>query len=183
MTARDGRASGRSTRMIDSKQLSALFDAHAAGLVLYARQIVADRAAAEDVVHDVFVRLIGLPTAPDDPKAWLFRAVRNAAISQTRSTSRRRRRESGVSGARHEWFEHRVEDLIDAASAQRALESLPPQLREVVVLRIWAQLGFQQIADLLGLSVSSAFERYQTALSMMRRKLETPRCPTNSNPT
>jgi RNA polymerase sigma-70 factor (ECF subfamily) len=169
--------------MIDSKQLSALFDAHAAALVLYARQFVADAAAAEDVVHDVFVRLIALRATPDDPKAWLFRAVRNAAISQTRSVSRRRNRESDVSGARREWFEHRVDDLIDASAAQRALESLPAHLREVVVLRLWAQLGFQQIADLIGLSVSSAFERYQTALSMMRRKLETPRCPTNSNPT
>src|SRR5690348_255194 len=143
--------------MIDSKQLSALFDAHAAVLVLYARQFVPDRAHAEDVVHDVFVRLIGLPRAPDDPKAWLFRAVRNAAISQTRSISRRRKRESDVSGARRVWFEHRIDDLIDASSAQRALESLPAAQREVVVLRIWAQLGFQDIADLLELSVSSAF--------------------------
>jgi RNA polymerase sigma-70 factor (ECF subfamily) len=172
--------------MIDLTQLSTLFDAHAAVLVLYARQFVADRAAAEDVVQEVLVRLIGLSAPPHDPKAWLFRAVRNEAISQARSISRRRRREADVSSAQREWFEHRGDDLIDAGAAQRALESLPEAQREVVVLRIWGQLGFQQIADLLDLSVSSAFERYQTALAAMRRKLEMPRCPeqtTKTNPT
>src|SRR5947209_8750401 len=121
--------------MIETQQLTALFDAHAAALVLYARQFVADRAAAEDVVHDVFVRLIELPRVPVDAKAWLFRSVRNGAISTSRSASRRRKREAIVSVARREWFEQRVEDLIDAGSAQRALEALPSAQREVVVLR------------------------------------------------
>jgi len=171
--------------MIDSTQLSALFDAHAAVLVLYARQFVSDGAAAEDAVHDAFVRLIALKESPRDPKAWLCRAVRNAAISQSRSVSRRRKREAEVSNVRREWFEHRGDDLIDAGSAQRALESLAHAQREVVVLRIWARLNFQQIADLLGLSVSSAFDRYQAALSNLRRKLEIPRCPEpiKTNPT
>ena len=66
--------------MIDPDRFSALFDAHAATLVLYARQFLVDRAAAEDVVHDAFVNLLGLRGAgPSDPKAWLYRAVRNAA--------------------------------------------------------------------------------------------------------
>ena len=162
--------------MIDTRQVTGWFDAHAAALVLYARQWLRDPSQAEDVVHDVFVRLIAQPRAPEDPAAWLFRAVRNAAISASRSVFRRRRREARVGGWQREWFEHRVDDLIDANDAQIALELLDTTAREIVVLRLWAGLGFQQIAELTGCSVSTAFERYRQALRAMRQQLETGRC-------
>src|SRR5689334_3671709 len=132
--------------MIDSRLIVWWFEAHAAALVLYARQWL-DAADAEDAVHDVFVRLIAQDRLPDDPPAWLFRSVRNAAIDRSRSFFRRRRRETSVVQARPEWFEQRVEDLIDARRAEEILATLPHDQREVVVLRIWAQLGFAQIAD------------------------------------
>jgi RNA polymerase sigma-70 factor (ECF subfamily) len=152
----------------------ALFQSLAPTLVLYARQWVAS--SAEDVVHDVFVRLIEMTQSkkrlPDDPRAWLFRAVRNAAISALRSGSRRKRREGAIADASPRWFEPRVDDLIDAGEAQRVLETLSPDLREVVVLRIWGGLGFSQIADVSSVSVSTAFDRYSKALNAMKSKLE-----------
>lgn len=157
--------------MIESKLIVGWFTAHAAALVLYARQWLG-AGEAEDVVHDVFVRLIALDCAPDDAKAWLFRAVRNEAISKSRSFWRRKRRESHVSSERREWFEQRVDDLIDADAAQTALTNLTDAERETVVLRIWANMGFQEIAELVGVSVSTAFERYRTALSLMKTQLQ-----------
>src|SRR5712675_1916187 len=80
MTGRDA-ANERPATLIDPGQLARSFDAHAATLILFARQWL-ERAAAEDVVQDVFVSLMAqhrLP--PDNFKAWLFKAVRNAAIS------------------------------------------------------------------------------------------------------
>src|SRR4051794_18703198 len=164
-------------RMIESRLIVGWFEAHAAALVLYARQWL-DASAAEDVVHDVFVRLIAQPRVPDDPPAWLFRSVRNAAISASRSRGRRKRRESNVSRDRREWFETRVDDLIDAKTVEAILETLPADQREIVVLRIWAQLGFQQIAGTLGVSVSTAFEKYKLALAAVRTKLEATRWQT-----
>jgi len=157
--------------MVDYKLIVGWFETHAVALVLYARQWL-DSGEAEDVVHDVFVRLIAMQRPPHDTKAWLFRAVRNEAISKSRSFWRRKRRESNVSRDRREWFEHRVEDLIDANAAQAALATLSTEQREVVVLRIWAELSFQEIADLVGVSVSTAFERYKTALGLMKSKLQ-----------
>ena len=157
--------------MVDSTLIVGWFRAHAAALVLYARQWLSS-GEAEDVVHDVFVRLIALERAPDDPRAWLFRAVRNEAISKSRSFWRRKRRESSVSSERRDWFEHRVEDLIDANAAEAALAKLSTEHREVVVLRIWAELSFQEIADLTGISVSTVFERYKAALAQMKSQLQ-----------
>jgi len=62
-------------------------------------------------------------------------------------------------------------DLIDAATAADALESLPLEQREVVVARIWGGLSFIQIGQLVGVSDSAAHRRYEAGLSALRQKL------------
>jgi RNA polymerase sigma factor (sigma-70 family) len=154
--------------MIDSKFIADCFRTHAAAMRLYARQLVS-AAEAEDVVNDVFVRLIALAQPPRDAKAWLFRSVRNAAISHSRSIFRRRRRESGIA---EPWFDARTDDLIDARMAEAALCALRRVEREVIVLRIWSEMTFQEIADLIGASVTTVFDRYKSGLSTLRLRLE-----------
>ena len=146
----------------------------AAGLKLYARQWVDDAAAAEDVVQEALTALLSQRPPPDDPVAWMFRAVRNAAIDQARSTSRRRRRERRVAEARRDWFESSADSLIDGKTAEAALADLPPPSREIVVLRIWSGLGFAQIADVMQMSLSTVHDRYVAALRQMRAALEKP---------
>src|SRR5437660_5025979 len=99
-----------------------LFKAHADALLLYARQWV-DAAQAEDVVQQVFVRLLSATRQPAEPRTWLFRCVRNAAISAWRSNRRRDRRESEVASESAAWFIPRPEDQIDAEAAQAALRT------------------------------------------------------------
>ncbi len=115
---------------------------------------------------------------PDDPAAWLYRVVRNGALSATRSARRRRRHETVAAGQRAEWFERSAADRIDAAAATAALKSLPLEQRETVIARIWGGLSFQQIGQLVGVSDSAAHRRYESALSTLRQKLRVP-CPKN----
>jgi RNA polymerase sigma-70 factor (ECF subfamily) len=149
----------------------------APALMLYARQWLDDTASAEDVVQEALTSLLTQRPPPHDPIAWMFRAVRNAAIDQARSASRRRRREQVVAESRREWFEPRADALIDAQTAEAALADLPPASREIVVLRIWSDLGFAQIADVMQMSLSTVHDRYVAALRQMRSALEKP-CPT-----
>jgi RNA polymerase sigma-70 factor (ECF subfamily) len=157
--------------LIDPAQLARTFDAHAATLILFARQWLG-RSGAEDVVQDVFVNLMLQRRTPDNLKAWLFKAVRNAAISHARSASRRGNREERHAVARPDWFERSPEDLIDAGAAQRALESLAPEQREVIVMRIWAQMSLPEIAEVTGLAVSTLFSRYRAGLNEIKRIME-----------
>ena len=166
--------------MRDLDELAQRVMARAAGLTLYARQFLDDRASAEDVVQEALAALLSHRPPPDDPVAWMFRAVRNAAIDEARSASRRRRREQAVAESRREWFEPpRPDALIDARAAEAALADLPPASREIVVLRIWSDLGFAQIAGVMGMSLSTVHDRYVAALRQMRTKLEKP-CETNT---
>jgi len=159
-------------------QLTQWYDAHAPALVLYARQL-APPGEAEDIVHDAFVRLMAQRAAPAGAKAWLHRAVRNAAISRLRSRTRRRARERRVAAGRTELFERREEDLLDARAAEGALASLPAEQREVIVLRIWAGLTLQQTADTMGRSVPAVFRLYRASLAAIRKGMRNP-CETKT---
>ena len=73
--------------------LGRLLDAHGAALTLYARQWCG---TPEDVVQEAFVQLARQSCLPDQAVAWLYRVVRNTAISAARSDSRRRRHEAAA---------------------------------------------------------------------------------------
>ena len=164
----------------DGEAVADMFEAHGPALLLYARQWV-DAAAAEDVVQRVFVRLLASGRLPADARTWLFRCVRNEAISAWRSDRRRGRRErtaaetaGGEAGAA--WFVPRPENRIDAAAAQAALAALPDEQREIVTLRIWSGLTLAEIGRVTGLPVSTVHHHYKAALKVLRNRLESP-CP------
>jgi RNA polymerase sigma-70 factor (ECF subfamily) len=155
--------------------LGRLVDCHAAALELYARQICD---CSEDVVQEALIELVRQAAPPDDAVAWLYRVVRNKAISASRTSRRRKRHEIEAASRRSVWFEQSRVDLIDAGVATVALKSLPQEQREAVVARIWGGLSFQRIGELQGVSDSAAHRRYQAALLALRQKLGVS-CPKN----
>lgn len=157
----------------DLERMTAVVSARAAGMVLYARQWL-DAAAAEDVVQEALVALLSQPTPPQNAVAWMYRTVRNAAIDAARSSARRRRREQVVAESRREWLEPTSDSRLDAQAAEQALKQLAPDYRQVVVLRIWGELGFAEIAEIMELSVSTVHGRYRSALNQLRTALEKP---------
>lgn len=157
--------------MIGPAELASFFDAHAATLILFARQWL-EQSAAQDVVQDAFVRLMAQTRRPDNVKAWLYRTVRNAAISFARSNARRSRREMRLAEERSEYFEPQPDDLIDASAARQALESLAGEQREVIVMRLWAQMTLGEISEITGEAVSTLFARYRAGLAEIKRIME-----------
>jgi len=162
--------------MLDPAELTGWFEAHAAPLVFYARQWL-DRGAAEDVVQEAFVRLMLQTRPPGSVKAWLYRTVRNEAISLWRSTRRRhdRERERAVPEI---FFEPHHGDPIDAEAAAAALRQLPESQREVMVLRIWGAMTLKEISLLIGSPLSTVFHHYQEGLRVLREKMGVS-CQTN----
>jgi RNA polymerase sigma-70 factor (ECF subfamily) len=165
---------------LDRPTLLAWFHAHGRALVLYARQVLAaeDRVAAEDVVQDLFARLLartadpGGLADPPNPAAWLHQCVRNACLDERRSRVRRSHRERSVAADRPDWFESRPEDLIDARLAEDVLATLPDALRQVVTLRVWSGLTLAEVAEVTGSPVSTVYDQYRKALSTVRQAIE-----------
>jgi RNA polymerase sigma factor (sigma-70 family) len=162
---------------IGPELLGHLFDAHSAALVLFARQWCE---GPEDVVQEAFVRLARQRTLPDRVVPWLYRVVRNGAISASRSERRRRRREVRASSG-EAWFAA-TDARIDADHATRLLAELEPETREVIVARLWGGLTFEEVARLLGCSLTTAHRRYNAGLARLHERLERPWKPLTLTP-
>jgi RNA polymerase sigma factor (sigma-70 family) len=151
--------------------LGQVLDEHAAALELYARQLCR---CPEDVVQEALVELVRQPSVPGELLPWLYRVVRNKAISAARSAGRRQRHEAEAAQRRCTWFAGSTSEGLDAQTATAALESLPAEQREVVVAHLWGGLTFQQIGRLTGTSDSTAHRRYLAALTVLRERLRVP---------
>ncbi|HZZ45222.1 MAG TPA: RNA polymerase sigma factor [Tepidisphaeraceae bacterium] len=163
---------------IDPSKLASWYAAYASPLLLYARQFAGP--LAEDIVHESFVQLLSQTKEPDNVKAWLYKTVRNAALTSLRSSSRRQNRERRASESQTGWFLPRPDDLIDASAAQTALDTLPHDQRETILLRIFAQCSFAEIADLTVTPLSTVYDRYKTGLSRLKQTLESSSCKTKT---
>lgn len=158
---------------MDASLLGRLIDDHAAALVLYARQWCA---APEDVVQDAFLALAARPRPPEPVAPWLFRVVRNRALSAARSERRRRRREAGAAAA--PWFVPDPGGGLQAAELRDALAALPAEQREAIVAHLWGGLTFEQVGELCGCTTSMAYRRYAAGVAALRDRMGGVPCPT-----
>jgi RNA polymerase sigma factor (sigma-70 family) len=159
---------------MDPSVLGQLVDEHAAALELYARQWYA---APEDVVQEAFLKLVTMRSVPHNVVPWLFRVVRNKAISLWRSAQRRRMHETLAGGCRLFADEPSV---LDGEAVSGALETLPAEEREVITLHLWGGLTFVEIAEVMDSSASTVHRWYLAGLNHLRERLDVP-CPDRMN--
>jgi RNA polymerase sigma-70 factor (ECF subfamily) len=127
---------------------------------------------AEDAIHEAFCRGIRLTEIPLNLKAYMFRSVRNAAIDQLRQKGR---------------TTHLSEDYIFDSSAgpselaeqnqlkrrmAKVLLKLSEDERETIVQHLYADLTFQEIADMRQRSIGTVASWYRRGLTKMKDYLE-----------
>ncbi len=151
------------------------FQLYGPKLLLCARQWTRSLADAEDVVQEAFVRFWRHQrNLPGEPMALLVTSVRRAAFDLARRDGRRTAREERASGDSEERvavFRVPLESDERRAAIEGALQRIPPEQREVLVLKIWGELTFEQIAAELALSPNTAASRYRYALAALRHEL------------
>lgn len=149
---------------LDRDQIGRLYGQHGRGLIAYACSFVRGFEAAEDVVHHVFVRLLrGGVTIEGAPAPYLYRAVRNAALNDRRNHSRDVELDET-------WLEAPPGMEGTALVIESALRGLPPEQREVITLRIWGQMTFEEIAVTIGVPQKTAESRYRYGLLKLREE-------------
>ncbi|MFP4152068.1 MAG: RNA polymerase sigma factor [Alkalispirochaeta sp.] len=141
-------------------------------------RILRDQERAEEVCHDAFVRFYQHSTAlPDVPQAkyWLLRVGKNLAYN----VSKRRNRE-GIANQRA-YHEPRHNQVGSEAALLRdetvrlvhdAVQRLPRNLRDVIVLKEYGGLSYEEIAATLGISVSNAKVRVHRGRARLAKELE-----------
>ena len=159
---------------IGPQQLERLLAEHGGPLVLLARQW---SATPEDVVQEALFELVRQDPAPENFVGWVYRVVRNRAISSARRATRRSRHETAASLGVEPWFHPADGQRLDAHAATEALRRLPI---EPLVARLWGGLSFAEVANLTGTSSSTAQRRYQAGLIALRERLGV-ECPEKKN--
>jgi RNA polymerase sigma-70 factor (ECF subfamily) len=143
----------------------------APGLVLFARQWVRSAADAEDIVQEAFVRF-WRQNRDLANRGLLYATVRSVALDLIRRDSRRARREAEAYADATQAIEPQFKEEDDS---QRLLVSavnrLPHEQREVLVMKIWNDLTFAEIAEGLGISPNTAASRYRYALAALKKDL------------
>jgi RNA polymerase sigma-70 factor, ECF subfamily len=148
---------------LDRRQIKELYEQHARGLIAYACAFVPAFASAEDVLHQVFERLLrGGIEIEGSPVSYLYRAVRNAALNAVRNRARDVDFDDN-------WLESPSGMHDIAMVVQSALRELPVEQREVITLHIWGQMTFDEVGTTLGIPPKTAESRYRYGLMKLKQ--------------
>lgn len=167
----------------NEEAFSAAFRAHVTSLVRYARGFVGSDALAQDIVMDVFLRVWRDRRAlPSDLRlgAYLNTAVRNAALNalahgRVEATVRERGTAEGWSPAMsipRLVPDEEVERAEAKEALRRAYTALPARLRQVIELRWFHGLSYQEIARELHVSVKSVDNYLAKGMRLLRESLK-----------
>jgi RNA polymerase sigma-70 factor (ECF subfamily) len=142
-----------------------------------ARWLIRDEHSAEDVVQEAFFRATRYFESfrGDDGRAWLLAVVRRAAFdwmakgkSQTTVAYEEQAHDPGDQSTNPELLAIRK---CDRESVRQALEELPPQLCEVIVLRELEGMSYQEIAVITETPVGTVMSRLSRGRSQLQRLL------------
>jgi RNA polymerase sigma-70 factor (ECF subfamily) len=156
--------------------LGALFDLTSERLVRFAVTLTRNQHDAEDCVQTALVRVAREPQLLASiacPWAYLLRMVRNEALL----IARRKKRRPIVDGLIDLVTVRRVDELEREETHREvwsALRTLPAEQAEVVVLKIWEDLTFAEIGQILDTSPNTAASRYQYGLVKLTRRFSQP---------
>ena len=156
------------TGILDHQQVKTLYEQHGRVLLAYAVSLLPDRAASEDVLHQVFVKLLqGNVFINGSPIRYLYSAVRNAAFNYRRDHSREVELEADC-----RWLESPPGMEAVGLALEAALLELPDEQREIIVLRVWGQMTFEEAAAALEISPNTAASRYRYGLAKLKERLQ-----------
>ncbi len=148
----------------DREAFAELYDGMSRPLFTVILRVVGERAAAEDILQDLFCRLWEKreEIAVSSPRACLFTAAQNGALSYLR----REKKDGGEIG----------EDIPSPDSLsverkmdlERAFAALPPSVRAIVALRLNGGLTFKEIAKAARLPLGTVLTRYRKGIMFLR---------------
>ncbi len=153
--------------------LAGLFDLSSQRLTRLAVTITRNQHDAEDAVQAALLKVADEPqrlAAAQQPWPYLLRMVRNEALM----ILRKRKKIFALTSLNDLLTQRTVDQAEQEEQFQAvwaALRTLPAEQSEVVVLKIWEELTFLQIGQVLEITPSTAASRYRYALAKLSRKL------------
>lgn len=169
----------------DCSAISQLIERHSRRVRDYIRMMVKDVDLADDIMQETFikaVRFIDEGRYTDNGKflSWVLRIAHNRVLDYFRQQKSARTVNESDAGydvlGSMRFAEQNIEDKMVAeqieTDVRRMIEFLPDEQREVVQLRYYSGLSFQEIADQTGVSINTALGRMRYALINLRKLIK-----------
>lgn len=157
-------------------ELEQVYRQHRQALFSLALNMTGCSGLAEDAVHEAFVRLCGRQELPSGRlAAYVFAAVRNAAFDCLRRVTRDRKMAESLftqtvpSSTTTNVTDNTAEDLAEQLT--REIERLDGNVREIIVMKIYGELTFDEIGSILKIPAATAATRYRRALTAIEENL------------
>ena len=140
-------------------------------------RIVNDEEAAEDLVHDSYIKAnekdLVFPSL-DDAKYWLIRVVKNASLNYAKRKTRERKAYQKALYEDHRKPTSGETDLIKEETKKHTIEALsklPQNLKEVLILREYGDLNYKEIGKVLGITEGNVKVRVFRAREQLEKML------------
>ncbi len=149
----------------------AWLERYATRFLLFARYHARREADAQDLVQEAVVEAWGRQHGgPPPPPALVYSTIRRRAIDQARKDDSRAIRETRAAREAPElWFDSGLEERERDLLLQDAMSKIVEIYRDVVILKVWGELTFAEIAEALEIPVNTAASRYRYGLAELRR--------------
>lgn len=173
----------------DQTAFRRLVERHQERIFGYLLGMVRDREIANDLFQDTFLRVLSALrrerasyTHQDRFLPWAMRIARNAALDHLRSRKKWQDVGSGADEDETSYWDRladadvvhsdeRLHDLERGAFLDACIERLPPEQREVLLMRHEGDLTFREIAEITGVSINTALGRMRYALLNLRKMM------------
>jgi RNA polymerase sigma factor (sigma-70 family) len=162
----------------DLSNLAPLFDRHSARLFNYYVRLTGNRQLSEDMVQDVFLRILTYRhtfRGESQFTTWMFTIARNVQVDNHRRWGREqpfrydRDDHEGVYGDDEPVSDDSVDYRYDAALLQESLLKLSPEKREALIMSRYQGMKYSEIAEVTGTSVENVKVRIHRAVNDLRK--------------
>jgi len=159
-------------------------------LMRYLRRIAGSELAAEELHQQTWLSVLehldkfDPATTGGGFKAWLFRIATNKANDVWRSTGREKHAKHGlrlVTETEAPDASTRMSGTEQQHKLLKAIEQLPEQQRQVLMLRYYSEMKFVEIADMLGCPLNTALGRMHKAMLKLKQLMDEEPAPVTSN--
>ena len=155
----------------------AIYEKYAGDMLTLAGNLLDDKAGAEDIVQDVFIKLVESVDTfrlTGNLKSYLATCVANRSRDYIRRSIRQRNamvKQAEKMSAEAKSMVHLAISSEQLQKLSDAMAELPYEQREAIALRIHGNLRFRQIAQLQNVSTKTAQSRYRYGLDKLRSTL------------
>lgn len=157
----------------DKTALHEIYEAYIGYIYSLVFHVVQNKEDAEDITSEFFIKLWKLADtyqSRDGHRAWLATIARNMAIDQLRKNKREVLTDDFADSFPENASSDDVEgEVLSDMSLRAALETLKPEEREIVNMKIMGEHTFQEIAGILQQPLGTVTWRYQNAIRKLRR--------------